>query len=126
MKQQMNFQPCPCNKSDALLKNDITDLCMKCGRMNIGNNAGIDDPIEYWKNLPQTYKDLTVLAGNGDKYVPYFIQQVGKIVYLDFNDLNQNFEYVVTKMNGLKIDLENAKRFPFMEFNKVLLAISEV
>ena len=126
MKHQMNFQTCPCFKHESLLKNEITDLCMKCGRMNIGNNAGIDDAVEYWKNLPQSYKDLTVLAQNGDKYVPYFIQQLTKIVYLDFNELNQSFEYVVAKMNGQKIDTENAKRFPFMEFNKVLLAISEI
>jgi hypothetical protein len=117
---------CPCNKSDLLLKNSNYDLCFKCGRFNVSNTADISDPIEYWSNLPQTYKDLTIVNDSGHKYVPYFLKSVKYMVYLDYNDLNQSFEYLVVRMNGEKANMETAIRIPFMEFNKVLLAINDL
>lgn len=123
MINEMNFTVCPCLKSQQLLKNNTTDICFKCGRTNIENNGQIIDPIEYWKNLPQIYKDLTVTNDDGYKYVPYFLQQRNKIIYLEQSELNNEFEYVVAKFENNKINMESAQRIPFMEFNKVLLQI---
>jgi hypothetical protein len=39
-------------------------MCMKCGRFNTNGDDYIPDPIEYYKSLPQLYKDLTVVAEN--------------------------------------------------------------
>ena len=124
MVQEMSPKVCPCSKSNMLIKNSTTDICFKCGRINVNDNVKIDDPIEYWKNLPQLYKDLTVKDIDGNKYVPYFMQENNKIVYLEQNEMNNEFEYVVAKCVNNKIDRESAQRFPFLKFNKVLLQIA--
>lgn len=125
MINQMTPHACPCKKSTQLIKNDTTDTCLKCGRFNINNNSAIDDPIEYWKKLPQLYKDLTVKDIDGNKYVPYFISDSNMIVYLELSDLNGEFEYVVAKFKDDKIDTQSAKRFNFMEFNKLMVSFSK-
>lgn len=121
----MNFTVCPCNKSQLLLRNTVTDICFKCGRININNNGSIDDPIEYWKNLPQLYKDMTVSNMDGNKYVPYFMQERNKIVFLEQNSTTQAFEYVVAKCTDSKIEMETAERYDFMEFNKVMMSFGK-
>jgi hypothetical protein len=124
MITESNLMVCPCNKSQQLLKNTFTDMCLKCGRINIDDNASIEDPIEYWSNLPQLYKDLTVSDIIGNKYVPYFMNQRNKIVYLEQNDLNGEFEYIVANCVDNKIDKDTAERCNFMEFNRVMLSFS--
>ena len=126
MKQELSYQVCPCNKSELLLKNSNYDMCLKCGRFNCANTGDIADPIEYWKTLPELYKDLTVVAENGEKYVPYFVKERKYMVFLDFNDLNQTFEYAIVRMNGEKANMEDAIRIPFMEFNKVLVYVNDL
>lgn len=124
MITESNLMACPCNKSQQLLKNSFSDMCLKCGRININDNVSIDDPIEYWNTLPQLYKDLTVSDIIGNKYVPYFMNQRNKIVYLEQNELSGEFEYIVANCVGNKIDMVTAERFNFMEFNRVMLSFS--
>lgn len=125
MINEMNNTACPCGKSMLLIKNATTDLCFKCGRVNINDNMSIEDPLEYWKNLPQIYKDLTVKDTSNNKYVPYYMQERNKIVYLEQSELNGEFQYVVAKCVDNKIDTETAERYNFMEFNRVMLSFSK-
>lgn len=124
MINEMNNTACPCGKSMLLIKNATTDMCFKCGRVNINDNAVILDPLEYWSNLPQIYKDLTVTNIEGNKYVPYFINDKNMIVYLEQNELNDEFEYIVARCVDNKINMETAERYNFMEFNKVMLSFA--
>ncbi len=131
MEYTLSTDRCPCGEGEEVVNiNELnSSICKSCGLTCVKsiNEVGIDGNLmlkSYMKSdlVPELYKDVAMLDGNGEFWSPFFFSNKNLIMFLDGSN-KEECKWRICPIEDGRANFEKSILYPYHFFEEACASI---